>query len=322
MRTVQWGFIGCGNVTEVKSGPAYQKVDGFKVFAVMRRDQLAAQDYAKRHHITNVFSSAAELINHSQVDAVYIATPPDSHKELALQVAQVGKPCCIEKPLAPDYAQSLQIVEAFNQAQTPLWVAYYRRSLPRFNAILQKLNAGVIGQVRHYQWCLNRSANAVDLAQHYQWRTDKKIALGGYFDDLACHGLDLFAYFFGDFERVYGVAHQQQQLYSAYDSVAASWKHSQGITATANWNFGGFTRRDRVTIFGSEGEIEFSIFDEQPIVINTAEGEQFYEIENPLNIQLYHVQKIRDFLFDQQPHPSTGKSALHTSWVMEQILHS
>ena len=48
---IQWGFIGCGSVTERKSGPAFGKVEGSKVVAVMRRDIEKAKDYAKRHGI-------------------------------------------------------------------------------------------------------------------------------------------------------------------------------------------------------------------------------------------------------------------------------
>ena len=145
---IRWGIIGCGAVTELKSGPAYQKTDGFKLAAVMRRNLALAQDYALRHNIEAYSSDPADIINNDNIDAVYIATPPDSHKFYALQVADAGKPCCIEKPLAPSYADSLAIYNAFNDKDIPLFVAYYRRSLPRFNKVKALLESGAIGQVR------------------------------------------------------------------------------------------------------------------------------------------------------------------------------
>ena len=114
-KTIRWGIIGCGAVTEVKSGPAYQKTEGFTIEAVMRRDADKAADYAKRHGINKYYTDADALINDPEIDAIYIATPPDTHKYYGLKVAEAGKPCCIEKPLAPNYQDCLAIQEAFEK---------------------------------------------------------------------------------------------------------------------------------------------------------------------------------------------------------------
>ena len=317
---IRWGIIGCGAVTEIKSGPAYQKTAGFELSAVMRRDSKLAQDYAKRHQVARFSDNAADIINAEDIDAVYIATPPDSHKHYALLVAAANKPCCIEKPLAPSYKESLAIVQAFKEADVPLFVAYYRRSLPRFNKVKALLEDGAIGEVRHISWHLSKPANNIDIARYYNWRTDNKIAPGGYFDDLASHGLDLFAFLFGDFQQVKGMASNQQGLYSAYDAIAACWQHKNGVTGVGSWNFGGATRQDKVNIVGSKGELNFSVFDEVPIILTKAGTQQEFIIENPENIQLYHVANIYQQLVNDKQHPSTGASALHTSWVMDEIL--
>ncbi|OBU24687.1 Gfo/Idh/MocA family protein [Photobacterium aquimaris] len=319
-KMIRWGMIGCGAVTEVKSGPAYHKVENFTLAAVMRRDQALAHDYAQRHNVEAVYADADVLINDSTIDAVYIATPPDSHKELALKVAQAGKICCVEKPLAPNYADCQAIVAAFEAAQLPLFVAYYRRSLPRFNHIKQLLDNGEIGIVRHISWHLNKPANPMDLSQQYNWRTDKTIAAGGYFDDLASHGLDLFGYLLGNFASVKGIGINQQHLYTALDAVSACWLHESGVTGSGSWNFGGHSRQDKVVIYGSLGEIRFSVFDEAPIEVIIGEKQQQIVIENPTNIQLYHIDNMRKQLLEGQPHPSTGKTAAHTGWVMSQII--
>ena len=146
MHTIRWGLIGCGDVAEVKSGPALYKADGSALVAVMRRDRAKAEDYARRHNVPRVHERADELITDPEVDAVYIATPPSSHCELALKTAAARKPCLVEKPMAMNHAECLQMVEAFRAAQTPLWVAYYRRALPRFLKVRELLRAGAIGQ--------------------------------------------------------------------------------------------------------------------------------------------------------------------------------
>lgn len=319
-KLIRWGIIGCGNVTEVKSGPAYQKTEGFKIEAVMRRDTEKAQDYAKRHNIGKFYTNADDLINNPEIDAVYIATPPDTHKYYGLKVAKAGKIGCIEKPLSPSYKDSLDIYEAFKQKNIPLFVAYYRRSLPRFLQIKKWIDSNNIGTIRHIRWHLSKPASPLDLSKNYNWRTDATIATGGYFDDLASHGLDLFIYLFGDVKEASGICNNQQGLYSAYDSVTACWLHESGITGTGSWNFGCQEREDSVEIFGSKGKIIFSIFNDEPVVLKNERGSTELFIENPENIQIYHVENMRDHLLGKTIHPSSGLTAMHTSWVMDQIL--
>lgn len=318
---IRWGIIGCGDVTEKKSGPAYQKTEGFEIVAVMRRDAEKAADYAKRHGIKKYYSDADALINDPEIDAVYIATPPDSHKLYGLKVAEAGKICCIEKPLAPSYEDSKAIYEAFKQKQIPLFVAYYRRSLPRFDQIKKWLEANSIGAIRHINWHLSKPASPQDLSGLYNWRTDAAIAKGGYFDDLASHGLDLFNYLLGNIKEVSGISINQQNLYSSKDALVACWLHESGITGTGSWNFGTATREDKVIIYGNQGSIEFSIFDETPVILSNENGKIELFIEHPENVQLHHVQQMKDQLSDQGIHPSNGESATHTSWVMDRIIN-
>jgi len=320
IKNMRWGIIGCGNVTEIKSGPPYYKVEGFELIAVMRRDEIKAKDYAERHHIKKYYTNANDLINDPEVDSVYIATPPDSHKYYGLKVAAAGKPCCIEKPLAPNYSDSLEIYEAFNKVNVPLFVAYYRRSLPRFNQIKIWLENKEIGEVRHINWHLSKPSSEVDMSSTYNWRTDKKVAVGGYFDDLASHGLDLFTYLLGDIKEAKGIGLNQQGLYSSKDAITACWLHGNGVTGAGSWNFGCSLREDKVEIYGSKGKISFSIFDEAPLILNNDLGDKDVLVNHPENIQFYHVKNMRDFFFEEIQHPSTGESATHTSWVLDKIL--
>ena len=319
-KIIRWGIIGCGNVTEVKSGPAYQKTEGFELSAVMRRDALKSADYAKRHGIKKHYSDADSLINDPEIDAIYIATPPDSHKFYGLKVAQAGKLCCIEKPMAPTYADSLAIYNAFKEKDIPLFVAYYRRSLPRFNQVKKWLDANEIGDIRYISWNLSKPASDVDLSGNYNWRTDSKVAQSGYFDDLASHGLDLFVHLLGEIKDVTGFSLNQQGLYSANDAITACWIHESGITGTGSWNFGSGMREDHVQIMGSKGMIEFSVFDEKPIRMTTKQSKIELVIKHPENVQLYHVENMREHLLGNIEHPSTGASGLHTSWIMDKIV--
>ncbi|MBU2951042.1 Gfo/Idh/MocA family oxidoreductase [Tamlana agarivorans] len=321
-KNVKWGIIGCGNVTEVKSGPAYKITNGFSIAAVMRRDAEKVKDYAKRHNIKTYYTDADQLINDSNVDAVYIATPPDTHKYYALKVAAAGKPCCVEKPLAPSYADSLEIYNAFKSKDIPMFVAYYRRSLPRFLKIKSYIDAGYIGDVRHISTHLSKPPSETDLSKSYNWRTDAEIAPAGYFDDLASHELDLFTFYFGNIRDAHGISVNQQALYSAKDAVSANWLHESGVTGSGTWNFGCNEHIDKVIIYGSKGTIKFSVFHENPITLKCESIKKEVFIENPKHIQFPHVENMMYCFEDPtKVHPSTGETALHTSWVMDKILN-
>ncbi|MBB5211717.1 Gfo/Idh/MocA family protein [Microbulbifer hydrolyticus] len=317
---INWGIIGCGNVTEVKSGPAFNKVAGSKLVAVMRRDKAKLRDYAARHAVPKVYESADELINDPEIDAIYVATPPGSHKEYALKVASANKHCCLEKPMALNFEECCEINAAFAGKQAQLFVAYYRRSLPRFRKVKEWLESGKIGAVRHINWSYCRSPSPADLSPDYDWHTDPVVSGGGHFVDLACHGLDLFMFLAGDIREAKGIAVNQQNLYDAEDAVSACWVFESGATGSGFWNFGASERVDQVVITGSAGNIRFSVFSDEPFVLESAAGSEVAEIGNPENIQYFHIENMVKHLNGEALHPAPGDKAARASLVMDQIL--
>ncbi|AZD36691.1 Putative oxidoreductase [Pseudomonas chlororaphis subsp. aurantiaca] len=319
MRPVRWGMIGCGSVTERKSGPAFYKAPGSALVAVMGRRLEAVRDYAARHGIARFYTDAQALIDDPEVDAVYIATPPDSHHAYSLRVAAAGKHCCVEKPMALNAGQSLEMQQVFQQAGLHLFVSYYRRSLPRFQQVRQWLRDGRIGEVRHLSWTLTKAPSEADRNGGLNWRTDPRIAGGGYFADLASHGLDLFQYLLGDIIEVAGFTTRQAGLYSAEDAVSASWRFASGALGTGAWNFVADRRVDRVEIIGSQGRIGFSVFDEQPLQLDADEQLSLF-IDNPEHIQWHHVLGMNAHIRGQAQHPALAAEALKTDRVMDLIL--
>jgi len=318
--TIRWGIVGCGDVTEVKSGPAYQQTDGFSLDAVMRRSADKAADYARRHSVPRWYANAAELINDPGIDAVYIATPPASHCELALAVAAAGKICCVEKPMANSVAECERMNAAFTAAGCPLFVAYYRRSLPRFVQIAKWVASGAIGEVRHVGWRLIKPPSEGDRGSDSAWRTDPAAAPGGYFDDLASHGLDAFDYLLGPIERLGGQAVNQAGLYATVDAVVATWQHPGLVTGCGSWHFGGAVHEEEAVIEGSLGRIRFAVFDDRPIVLDCPDGQDICDLPDPPVVQLPHVQNMARSLREGAAHPSTGESAVRTARAMAAVI--
>lgn len=319
-REIRWGIIGCGDVCEVKSGPAFNKVEGSKLVAVMRRDAEKAKSYAQRHGVAQYYSDAEALIADPNVDAVYIATPPSSHKEYALKVAAAGKICCVEKPMALNYQECEEMNAAFVEKNLPLFVAYYRRALPRFEQIKTWLDEGKIGKPFHIEWVLRKQPSKEDQNRSANWRTQPEIAGAGYFADLASHGLDFFAYILGDIAEANGVCSNQAGYYAAEDSVSASWKFANGVTGSGCWHFVANDHLDQVTIFGEKGNIVFALFDEAPVRLIVDGNTLALDIKHPEHVQFHHVEKMIGHLSGQLTHPSLGESAAKANWVMDRIL--
>ncbi|WP_406828596.1 Gfo/Idh/MocA family protein [Microbulbifer sp. ARAS458-1] len=317
---IRWGIIGCGDVTELKSGPAFNKVAGSKLLVVMRRDKEKLRDYAARHGVPKTHASADDLINDPEIDAIYVATPPGSHREYALKIASANKHCCLEKPMALNYVECEEIAAAFDGLDAQLFVAYYRRSLPRFAQVKQWIDGGRIGAIRHINWSYARTPSAADLSPEYDWRTDPAVSGGGHFVDLACHGLDLFIHLAGDIADARGIAVNQQNLYDAEDAVSACWVFENGATGAGFWNFGASDYCDEVVIYGAKGTIRFSVFAENPLQLEAGDDRETADIAHPENIQFFHIENMVKHLNGAGRHPVAGSEGGKASRVMDQIL--
>lgn len=323
MNEVRWGIIGVGNVTEVKSGPALAKANGSALVAVMRRDGGAARDYAKRHGVARAYDDADVLLHDPQVDAVYIATPPDSHADYAIRAAGVGKPVYVEKPMARTAAECDAMISACQKADVPLFVAHYRRAMPRFELVHQMIDDGMIGDVRCVDAVLLRPDPGPPADGILPWRVVPSIAGGGYFVDLAAHALDVFDHWWGPINSVAGTASNRAGSYPAEDTVTMSWEHEGGVQGTGTWCFCAGRAEDVITIEGTRGRILTSCFGQEPLRVLSDGHEQQIEAPYPEHVQQPLIQSIVDELL-QRPGsvgcPSTGASARRTVAVMDAVL--
>lgn len=316
---IRWGIIGCGDVTEVKSGPGFQQADRSSLVAVMRRDAAKAADYARRHGVPRWYADADALIHDAQVDAVSIATPPGSHCELALRVAAAGKPALVEKPMARDHGECVRMIEAFRAAGVPLFVAYYRRALPKFLKVRSLLAEGAIGSVLAVDVKQSFSTGPVN-RENPPWRFRPEVGGGGLFVDLASHSLDLLDWLFGPVEEVAGFASRNRDDYAVEDAVVLSCRFAHGVQGTGRWHYTAQPRQDWVEIVGTGGYLGFPVFGPEPIVLRTERGEQTWAIGHPPAIQQPFIQTVVDHLEGGGECASTGETAARTNWVMDQVL--
>ncbi|WP_199099711.1 Gfo/Idh/MocA family oxidoreductase [Dyella sp. ASV21] len=320
---IRWGIIGCGNVTEVKSGPGFSKTPNSALVAVMRRDGGKARDYAERHGVPRWYDDAAALIADPQVNAVYVATPPSTHKQYALMSIAAGKPVYVEKPMALDHAECEEIIRAGRAANVPVFVAYYRRALPRFAKVRELIfGQRAIGTPRIVNAVLHEPHHPrYHDPENLPWHVQADVSGGGVFMDIGCHTLDILDWLFGPIVSASGQASNQLGAYPVEDSVAMAFAFGNGMLGTGLWNFGSFKYHDQVEVVGDQGRITFATFGDGPIHVESASGTHEYKVANPLHIQQPLIETIvAELTGDAGACPSNAVSGARTSWVMDQVL--
>ena len=324
MNKINWGIIGCGDVTEIKSGPAFNKVKNSSLVAVMRRDAEKAKDYAIRHDVAKWYSDANSLINDPDVNAIYIATPPSSHEEYTIAALNAEKPVYVEKPMALNSAAAKTMMNVANKKNVKLVIAHYRREQPLFKKIKQLLAENVIGDIRFVKLDFHTKSLTKEELQipKNAWRVNTSIAGGGLFHDLAPHQLDLMYYFFGEVETVNGIALNQAGLYCADDMVAGNILFKNRVLFSGVWcfNVNEADEKDSCEIIGSKGKIQFSVFGE-PKINMTVDGKK----ENFLFDKLQHVQqpmieKVVDYFLDKSSNPCSAEEGVKVMEMMDRFV--
>ena len=322
---IRWGIIGAGDVCEVKSGPALQIVENSELVAVMRRNAGKAKDFARRHGVPKWYDNATDLINDPDINAIYIATPPGSHMGYTESAAAAGKAVYVEKPMARNYGECLRMIEACEKHKVPLFVAYYRRALPNFLKVKELVENGAIGDIRYVHVKINKTLEPDIVgaaAQEENWRTNPKIAGGGYFFDLACHQLDYLDFLFGPIRTANGYSNNQAKQYEAEDITVGSFYFENGVMGQGVWcfNCGKSSDEEITTIVGSRGHISFPYFGDHSVTLKIdGEAVRRFKFDIPRNIQQPLIQTVVDDLMGNGHCPSTAYSAARTARVMDEI---
>ena len=319
---VKWGIIGCGDVTEVKSGPAFQKVENSELVAVMRRNSEKAADYAKRHNVSKWYDDADKLINDPAINAIYIATPPSSHADYAIKAMKAGKPVSVEKPMAMNAKECQQMVDSSKETGMPLYVAYYRRALPMFVKLKGLIDMQAIGDIKMINLILHWPAKPEELNGSAGWRVDPTISGGGHFHDLAAHQLDYLEYIFGEITEAKGLAINQAGYYEIEDAVTATFKFESGTLGTGSWCFTVPEKQaSEVTeIVGSKGRISFSFFSNTVLHIETETMVENFDIPHPEHVHQPLVDLVVRDLRGKGTCPSTGETGMRSTILMDRIV--
>jgi len=317
MDSINWGIIGCGNVAEVKSGPAFQKIKNSKLIAVMRRNTLKAEDFAKRHKVPFWYDSVDKLLKNNRINAIYIATPPSTHLEIIKKCLDAKKFVYLEKPITLNYAEAKEL-DKIVAKNDKVVVAHYRRRLPAFEKVKELIEAKIIGKIQFVDLQILQSKNNNIIAKtETNWRLKPEVSGGGYFYDIAPHQIDLMYYYFGKIKvaKGFGTSSTQQNV---NDIVNGIIEFKNGIQFRGIWNFIASDKevKDECKIYGEKGTITFSFYGKK-IVVSTNEVEEIFHFKNPKHIQQPMIEQTVNYFLNLDKNPCNIKDAVIVMEVME-----
>ena len=318
-KTIRWGFLGCGKVVQSKSGDAFRKVPNSTIEMIRRRDLEAARQSAEYFGAPKWCDSIEELLA-SDIEAVYIATPPGLHYQQAMECLKAGKAVYLEKPFARNYTEAKALTESFEKAGVPLYISHYRRALPRFLKIREMLSEKIIGEVQTIEFQLNRIFSQKEAET--TWLYDPVLSGGGKYYDIAPHTVDIINFLFGNIIQVEGSAKNTGRGCPLENIVEMSFVTETGVKGTAVFCCVADEKSDRLHVTGTKGTMEFSVHGKTDVIVRNLEGtvvEQF-DLPDPKTVEEAMVQSVVEDLLGISVCESKAGEVLITYKIIDQVL--
>jgi myo-inositol 2-dehydrogenase/D-chiro-inositol 1-dehydrogenase len=214
VKDINIGMVGYGFMGRTHSN-AFAQVNHFfdvpyrpVLKAVCARNAARARDFAARWGYGAVIADWRELVESPAIDLIDIASPNDTHAEIAIAAAKAGKMVMCEKPLGRNGAEAEAMVAAVEAAGVPNSVWYNYRRVPAVTLAKQIIEEGRLGRIFHYRakflqdWTISS-----DLPQGGEglWRLDAAVAGSGVTGDLLAHCIDTAMWLNGRIEEVSGM---------------------------------------------------------------------------------------------------------------------
>jgi len=206
---VGYGFMGRTHSNAFAQAPHFFDMDYKPVLkTICARSAEKAQAFAEQWGYEKSVTDWRALIDDTSIDLIDIASPNDTHMEIAIAAAQAGKMVMCEKPLGRSAAESKKMVEAVERAGVANMVWYNYRRVPAVTLAKQLIDEGRLGKIFHYRakflqdWTISK-----DLPQGGQglWRLDVGVAGSGVTGDLLAHCIDTAMWLNGGISSVTGM---------------------------------------------------------------------------------------------------------------------
>jgi len=295
----RWGILGTGGIARIFAAAVAESASG-QVVAVGSRHEVTARAFAGEFGIGRAYGSYTDVLDDPSVEIVYVATPHNTHVELAVAAARAGKHILCEKPLAVNAAGARVIVEAARRANVFLMEAFAFRVHPQTRRLAELLEGDEIGELRSIHATFGFDAGPAPT--NYLLRPD---LAGGAMLDNGCYPVSLsrriaghtVGRVFRDPDKVVGVGVLHPEHRVDLESAALTW-YEGGITAQLMCTIR--TEVDRVVVVtGSRGIIRLPAaylpgrmdrFGGAPRILVERFGEEVREVPIDVRAGLYTVE--------------------------------
>lgn len=317
MDHVGWGIIGTGDVAERKGGPALYLADRSELIAVASRTKSRAMEFAKRHGDPIVYDSAEALLRDERINAVYVATHPNTHAAYAEMAAAAGKHVLCEKPMAMTVEETQRMIDVCRDNRVSLSVAFYRREFPVIRKLKELLTAGSIGEIL--------SVHVVNFVPFQSpdanpWRLDPGTAGGGILMDIGSHRFDLLCDFFGRPQSVFGQTAGQKLTSRLDDAAVVGFRFENNVLGMSSFQWNTPIARDDLEVVGTEGIVKIhDLSGSASLTLQRREGSEIWTFTAPDPVHLPFVEKLVQHLLDGAPNPCDGESGALPNEIIGQI---
>lgn len=292
MKQLGWGLIGCGDIARKRVAPALRDLESCDFVAVSRERAELAESFAREFGARKHYAAWQDLLNDTEVQAVYIATPVDLHAEQTVRAAEAGKHVLCEKPMAMNVAECNRMIAAARACNIKLGIAYYRHFYPSIQRARQIIQSGEIGVPVLAQ--INAFESFNPAPDHPRsWLLRKNRSGGGPMFDFGCHRIEVLTNLLGCITQVKGLTANVVFDREVEDTATALFQFENGGCAVLSVTHAVSEPQDTLDVFGSLGSVHIPILNEGVMRVINSEGAR-NEIHAPE--KNLHAPVIADFV--------------------------
>ncbi|UII79774.1 Gfo/Idh/MocA family protein [Flagellimonas sp. CMM7] len=286
---IKWGIIGPGNIAE-KFASSLQLVEDAEISAVASRTLDKAQKFADEYAIENVFGSYEELFESDTTDIVYIATPHNFHKDLAIRAMQSGKHVLCEKPLGINKPEVVELIEVAKQNKVFLMEGLWSRFNPSIKKVKGLVDEGAIGKVSylHADFAFYALDRAVDSRL-----LNPNLASGSILD-IGIYPIFLAYLILGKPQKIFASSNFHSNGTELQTSMIFQYENAQAVL------YSGLTSKSemKAEISGSEGELFLSPRWHEADGYTLVKNEELQKVDIPRqgNGFIYEIEEVHKCL--------------------------
>lgn len=325
MRKIKWGVLGTSYIFERDTAEGMRQAENCELYAIAGRSIDKAERFREKYGFQKAYGSYDELLQDSEVEAVYVCLPNQMHKEWAIAAMKAGKHVLCEKPLAPTARDAAEMFEVARQNHVLLMEAFAYLHSPFVAEIRKEIEQGTIGDIRYAEAALITSDYD---SSNIRMRRE---TLGGSVYDIGVYSCSMILKMLGEMPTdIKAMALFSPEKIDMLTSVMMSFEN--GAKAQFNCGMVLATERnsslDRFQIHGTKGSVEavdfgFNVPGTLSYHLKTFDGTNVIKyVENRNNYRLEVEQFGRCIAEGEAPAVSedlTLSVARTIDWVLEEI---